>query len=74
MSGMRKTKLAEESPQQGREGAVIGANGKFYTLRKNETGGGMRLAAHRLYATAEEAQAALEQIKRNNGGGSFGSE
>lgn len=45
---------------------VIIVSGNFYTLRYTQTGGGTRLAAHRLYASREEAQAVLdEKTKRN---------
>lgn len=45
---------------------VINVSGNFYTLRYTQSGGGTRLAAHRLYASREEAQAVLdEKIRRN---------
>lgn len=45
---------------------VINVSGDFYTLSYTQTGGGTRLAAHRLYASREEAQAVLdEKMKRN---------
>lgn len=45
---------------------VINVSGYFYTLRYTHTGGGTRLAAHRLYASKEEAQQVLDQkMKRD---------
>ncbi len=41
---------------------VISVSGKFYTLRYVESGGGTRLASHRLYATREEAQDELRKM------------
>lgn len=41
--------------------SVINVSGNFYTLRYTQTGGGTRLAAHRLYASREEAQAVLDE-------------
>ena len=49
---------------------VIGISGNFYTLRYVETGGGTRLASHRLFPTREEAQKALDQkSKRDSSAG-----
>lgn len=41
---------------------VIAVSGNFYTLRYVESGGGTRLASHRLYATREEAETELRQM------------
>ena len=35
---------------------VISVSGNFYTLRYVESGGGTRLASHRLYTSREEAR------------------
>ena len=44
---------------------VINVSGNFYTLRYTQTGGGTRLAAHRLYASREEAQAVLDEKSKD---------
>ncbi len=41
---------------------VIAVSGNFYTLRYVESGGGTRLASHRLYATREEAENELRHM------------
>ncbi len=41
---------------------VINVSGNFYTLRYTQTGGGTRLAAHRLYASREEAETELRKM------------
>lgn len=46
---------------------VINVSGNFYMLHYTQTGGGTRLAGHRLYASREEAQAVLdEKTKRDS--------
>lgn len=41
---------------------VINVSGNFYTLRYTQTGGSTRLAAHRLYASREEAETELRKM------------
>lgn len=49
---------------------VINVSGNFYTLHYTQTGGGTRLASHRLFPTREEAQKALDQkSKRDSSAG-----
>lgn len=45
---------------------VISVSGTFYTLRYIATGGGTRLSAHRLFATRDEAERELANIKRGH--------
>lgn len=45
---------------------VINVSGNFYTLHYTQTGGGTRLAAHRLYASREEAQAVLDEKSKRD--------
>lgn len=41
---------------------VIAVCGNFYTLRYAQSGGGTRLASHRMYATREKAENELRQM------------
>ena len=50
---------------------VISVNGDLYTLRYVATGGGTRLAAHRLFATRDEAERELADIRRRHDSGSM---
>lgn len=50
---------------------VISVSGDLYTLRYVATGGGTRLAAHRLFATRDEAERELADIRRRHDSGSM---
>lgn len=50
---------------------VVSVQGEFYTLRNLSTYGGMRLRENRLFATRDEAERELADIRRRHDSGSM---
>ena len=50
-----------ESNRMIREVLIVKYSGGFYTIRFNDSGGGIKVREHRLYASKEEAENAIEK-------------
>lgn len=60
-----------ESNRAVREVTIVRCSGGLYLIRFNDTGGGIQVKEHRLFATREEAEQSLPENlrpkKQNNG-------
>lgn len=50
-----------ESNRMVREVLIVKYAGGFYTIRFKDSGGGIKVREHRLYASKEEAESAIEK-------------